>query len=101
MPVKTTRDSKIQTTLRLPAPLYRRAKKLVEAKRAKNLNDFFTAALSAYIRATERHNIDSDFALMADDDEYQREAQAIAKEFAESDAETLEQIDSPGPRTIR
>lgn len=102
MAVKTIQDNKIQTTLRLPAPLYRRAKKLVEkGKRANNLNDLFVAALSAYIRATERHSIDAEFALMAEDDEYQREARAIAKEFAESDAETLGQIDAMSPDTIR
>lgn len=90
MSSKPNNSRKIQTTLRLPESLYRQAKRLVEKeRRAGNLNDFFIAALRAYIKATERQNIDAMFALMADDSEYQDEASRIAEEFAASDAETL------------
>jgi hypothetical protein len=41
------------------------------------------------IKAMYRHDIDAEFAPMAEDDQYQREAQRIANDFAESDAEAI------------
>jgi hypothetical protein len=82
--------SSLQTTLRLPDSLYQKARKLVaEEKHASSMNDLIIAALSAYLRALDRKLIDSAFAGMADDQEYQNEANLIAREFAESDAEAL------------
>jgi hypothetical protein len=80
----------LQTTLRLPRPLYERVKNYVEQNKTGSLNDFVVTALSAYVRAVERKAIDDAFRGMADDKQYQREALLIAEQFAASDAEALE-----------
>jgi hypothetical protein len=90
------RNRKIQTTIRLPRPLYEQAKACVEKgyTAAENLNDFFIAAIQSYTRAQRRKRIDAAFASMANDAGYQREAEAVTNDFAESDWETL----GEGPR---
>jgi hypothetical protein len=85
---RTTRI--LQTTLRLPRPLYERVKIFVEQNKTGSVNDFVVTALSAYVRAVERKAIDDAFRGMADDKQYQREALLIAEQFAASDAEALE-----------
>jgi hypothetical protein len=95
MPTKKSTRSKrpapkssLQTTLRLPDSLYQKARKLVvEEKHAASMNDLIIAALSAYLRALDRKLIDSAFATMANDADYQSEAELISREFAASDAE--------------
>src|SRR5712692_4246208 len=86
------RPRKVQTTLRLPGPLYTQAKSLVEkgACAAETLNDFFVTAVRAYVRLLERRRIDAAFRGMAEDTAYQREAQLIAEEIEASDWEALE-----------
>jgi len=81
---------KAQTTLRLPRKLYERAKLLVEQHKTGSVNDFIVRAVAAYVRAMERRAIDEAFRGMAEDKNYQREAQRISEEFAGSDAEALE-----------
>jgi len=54
------------------------------------VNDFIVRAVAAYVRAMERRAIDEAFRGMAEDKNYQREAQRISEEFAGSDAEALE-----------
>ena len=84
----------LQTTLRLPDSLYQRARKLVvEDKHVDSMNELIITALSAYLRALDRKMIDRAFAGMADDAEYQSEAELIAREFAESDAEAIHLAD--------
>ncbi len=87
----TAKASRIlQTTLRLPGPLYERVKTHVEQKQTGSINDFIVNALTAYVRAVERKAIDDSFRDMADDKQYQREALMIAEQFAASDAESIE-----------
>lgn len=82
-------SSKVQTTLRLPRPLYEQAKSLVEQNKADSVNDFIVAALAAYIKAMHRRIIDEAFVRMSEDSDYQKEALLIAEQFSESDAEAL------------
>lgn len=77
----------VQTTLRLPGSLYRRAKELVARERSRSVNEFIVNALAAYVKAMERRSIDDAFAAMKNDDDYQREAVSIAEEFLASDLE--------------
>lgn len=84
----------LQTTLRLPDSLYQKARKLVaEQKHSRSMNELIIAALSAYLKALERKTIDRAFAGMADDLEYQNEAELIAREFSESDLEATRLAD--------
>ena len=48
-------------------------------------------AIKAYVRMHRRKQIDAAFADMAQDADYQREAQRIAEDFALSDWEALRQ----------
>jgi hypothetical protein len=80
----------LQTTLRLPDSLYQKARKLVvEDKHVNSMNELIITALSAYLKALDRKMIDGAFVGMADDVEYQDEAEFIAREFSESDAEAM------------
>ncbi len=83
---------KIQTTLRLPGTLYAKVKSLIEqgATNSRNFNEFVVEALRAYVRLAMRRRIDQAFAAMAEDTDYQKEAESIAEQFAESDWEALE-----------
>ena len=84
----------LQTTLRLPDSLYQKARKLVtDDKHADSMNELIITALSAYLKALDRKTIDRAFAGMADDAEYQNEAESIAREFSESDAEAARLAD--------
>jgi hypothetical protein len=87
-PQKTPHN--LQTTLRLPKQLYERIKSHVQQDQRLSVNEFIVNALGAYVRAVERKAIDDAFLGMADDKQYQREALAIAEQFAASDAEALE-----------
>ena len=84
----------VQTTLRLPDSLYRRAKELVAREHSRSVNEFIVSALSAYVKAKERRTIDDAFAAMKDDDDYQREALSIAEEFLASDLEAARVADA-------
>lgn len=82
---------KIQTTLRLPKPLYEQAR--LFAKRSastESINDFFVAAIKAYLKTLKRQQIDAAFSAMAEDPDYHKEAVLIAGEFADSDWEAFE-----------
>ena len=84
----------VQTTLRLPDSLYRRAKELVARERSRSVNEFIVNALAAYVKAKERRTIDDAFAAMKDDDDYQREAVSVAEEFLTSDLEAARVADA-------
>jgi len=77
----------IRTTLALPAELLEATDKLVESGKAKSRNEFVAQALRRELAALKRAEIDAEFAHMANDAEYQAEAQAIAQEFAHGDWE--------------
>ena len=83
-------SANVQTTLRLPAPLYERTKDFVKRGSSRSVNDFIVRALAAYVRAKERRAIDEAFRPMKDDLEYQREALTIAEQFAASDSEAIQ-----------
>jgi Arc/MetJ-type ribon-helix-helix transcriptional regulator len=80
----------LQTTLRLPKQLYERIRSHVQRDQTLSVNEFIVNALATYVRAVERKAIDDAFLGMADDKQYQRDALAIAEQFAASDAEALE-----------
>jgi hypothetical protein len=79
----------VQTTLRVPAPLYDRAKSFVAKSGSRSFNDLMVSALATYLKAKERKAIDNAFLPMKDDLEYQREAVEMAERFAGSDTEAL------------
>lgn len=85
------RSRKVQTTIRLPKPLYEQARSYVEEglTTAETINDFFIAAIQAYTKMLRRKKIDAAFGPMAKDADYQKEVQVIAEEFAQSDWESL------------
>jgi hypothetical protein len=92
---------KVQTTLRLPKPLYEQAKAYVRrgATAAATMNDFIVAALRAYTKVLERKSIDAAFRHMAEDAAYQKESQLISEEFTQSDWEALETTADRGRRS--
>lgn len=80
------------TTVRLPRSVYDQAKRLVDSERAATrvtMNEFFVAAIQAYLKLRSRRQIDAAFASMAEDANYQKEARLLAEEFEESDWEAL------------
>ena len=91
MPVKKeTRN--VQTTVRLPKPLYDQVKWFVDndVSSVNSINDFVVAAIRTYVKMLRRKKIDAAFAGIAEDANYQKEAQLIAEEFEQSDWEALE-----------
>lgn len=91
------RNQKVQTTIRLPRPLYQRAKSFVKENDAlSTINDFFVSAVSFYLKTLERRRIDAAFLGMAEDAAYQKQAKRIADEFELADWEALQQADELG-----
>jgi hypothetical protein len=87
------------TTVRLPRPVYDEAQSLVEKQKKQlrgktSLNDFFVAAIKAYLKLHHRRRIDAAFAGMAEDASYQKEATLLAEEFEQSDWEALQLADA-------
>jgi hypothetical protein len=91
----TEHAEKVRTTVRMPKPLYDEARKFVNGNSypAGTINDFFVAAVCAYVKLLHRKQIDAAFGAMAHDSDYQKQAQLIAEEFTQSDWEALETID--------
>lgn len=85
------RARKVQTTLRLPKPLYEQAKAAIEEghTEAETINDFIIAAIQLYTKILSRKRIDAAFRPMSEDADYQKEAQLITEEFSQSDWEAL------------
>ncbi len=83
---------RVRTTVRMPVKLYDEARKFVERDvvQAENINDFFVAAICAYVKLLQRKEIDARFAKIAEDADYQKEAKLIAEEFGQSDWEAFE-----------
>ena len=81
------------TTIRLPRFVYEQAKSVVSEEREGqtriSLNDLFVTAITAYLRMHKRRQIDAAFAGMAEDANYQKEANLLAEEFERSDWEAL------------
>jgi hypothetical protein len=91
-PAITSRASRA-TTVRLPRLVYDQAKQFVESEKNTasplSLNDFFAAAIQAYIKLHQRRQIDAAFASMAEDADYQNEASLLEAEFEASDWDAL------------
>ncbi len=98
----TEHAEKVRTTVRMPKPLYDEARKFVHqnVSPAATINDFFVAAVCAYVKLLHRKQVDAAFAAMAEDSDYQKEAQLIAEEFTQSDWEALETVDN-GQESLR
>ena len=93
MPVAVTnRKEKVRATVRMPRPLYDEARHFVEKEvsPADSINDFFVAAICAYVKLLRRKQVDAAFSRMAEDVNYQREAMLISEAFANSDWEAFE-----------
>jgi hypothetical protein len=90
--VSTAISEKVRTTVRLPRKLYDEACRVVDKNlvSAETLNDFFIAAVFAYLKMARRKQIDALFLSIAEDADYQKEAKLIAEEFSQSDWEALE-----------
>jgi hypothetical protein len=90
----TARIATRTTTVRLPRPVYDQAKCVVDAEKGVagnsiSLNDLFVTAITAYLKMYKRRQIDAQFACMAEDADYQKEARLLAEEFEQSDWEAL------------
>lgn len=95
------KGARVQTTIRLPRSVYEKAKSLVDERviDVGTFNELVVAALLAYIKAARRKQIDRAFAAMAEDTDYQKEAQMIAIDFEEADWEALELTEKADVRT--
>jgi metal-responsive CopG/Arc/MetJ family transcriptional regulator len=80
----------VRTTVALPAELLEAAEDAVRLGQAKSRNELLARSLRRELAALERAAIDAGFAGMADDAEYQAEAQRIAGQFAASDWEAFQ-----------
>jgi hypothetical protein len=88
----TSRRERVRATVRMPRLLYDEARNFVakETSPADNINDFFVAAICAYVKLLKRKQIDALFSGMAEDVNYQKEAMLISEEFSGSDWEAFE-----------
>ena len=88
---KRAEPDKVQTSLRLPKPIYDQAKLLVNQRLTgiDSFNDLVVAALRSFIRKARRRQIDLAFRGMSEDADFQKDARLIAVEFEQSDWEAL------------
>lgn len=86
------RQKKVRTTVSLPKPVYEEARTFIgkNAGAGRSINAFFVAAIEAYLKLLKRRQIDSQFAAMSEDADYQRDANLISEEFSPSDWEAFE-----------
>ena len=94
-------EARVQTTIRLPRPVYEKAKSLLDERVIDigTFNELVTAALLAFIKMVRRKQIDQAFAAMAEDTDYQKEAQRIAADFEDTDWEALKLTEKADVRT--
>jgi hypothetical protein len=88
----TLTDPKIvQTTLRLPEPLYREVRELLDEGKLEgdSLNDVVIRALQQSLHFAKEKLIDDQFAGMATDESYAEQCRQLASEFARADWEAL------------
>jgi Arc/MetJ-type ribon-helix-helix transcriptional regulator len=79
----------VRATVTLPTSVVASADALVKAGRVRSRSDLVVRALRRELEAMQREQLDAQFAGMAADEEFQREAQTIAAEFSASDWEAL------------
>lgn len=83
------KDRKVRTTVALAADLLEAVDAAVQEGKVESRNEFLEDALRNELSARRRAEIDAEFAQMAVDHEYQREALAMAEEFELADWEAL------------
>lgn len=88
------RPDSTRLTLYVPTRLVEAADQRVKQGKAKNRNDFIVMALRRELKALEEADIDADFAEMADDEEYQAEADVLEKEFAQASWEAFQSAEA-------
>jgi len=88
MTISTT--ERIRTTVSLPAELLNRAQVFVDRGLVRSRNALVVRALDEWLANLEREAIDSQFAMMADDADYQKFNVVLAQEFDDSDWEALQ-----------
>ena len=79
----------VRTTLAFPADLLEQGDHLVRAGEERSRSAFVARALRRELAALEAAAIDADFAGMADDEEHQAEALALAEESIAAGWEAL------------
>ena len=84
----------VRTTLALPADLLERVDHLVRAGQVRSRSAFVARALRRDLAALEAAAIDADFAGMADDEEYQAEAVALAEGFSSEEWEAFRRAEA-------
>jgi len=82
-------EPSVRTTVTLPISLLEEVDDLVRAGRSRSRSELLARALSREIARLERERLDAEFAAMAEDREFQREATTIAAEFSSADWEAL------------
>lgn len=83
----------VRATVTLPDQLLKAVDQAVAAGKAKSRNELIANALRRELAALRRLEIDSAFQEMSADQEYRDEALNLSEEFAESDSETLKQVE--------
>jgi len=78
------------TTVRVPKHVYQKAKDVIERNRVSSFNEFVVQAIEEKVRKVTETEIDTAFAEMAQDPDYQRDSVALAQSFEMSDWEALE-----------
>ena len=79
----------IRTTLAIPAELLAKVDEAVYSGKTRSRNQFVSEALQHELASRRRAEIDADIAGMLQDPEYQEEAEAINKEFAQANWEAF------------
>ena len=80
-------SGRVRTTVDLPEALRERVQEAVARGAARSQNALIVQAVERFLRQAEQDWLDSQFAAMATDDDYQTLQLAIAAEFAPLDAE--------------
>ena len=75
----------LRTTITLPQQLLNAVDQAVREGKAKSRNELLAAAVRHELNALQRAAIDAAFAEMANDLDYQEEAQSITDDFARAD----------------
>ena len=86
----TDRRKQIRTTLSLPVDLRERIERAIARGTAPNQNKLIVQAVESYLTQQEEAWIDTQFAEMAHDTDYQVLQRQIAAEFSISDWESLQ-----------
>ncbi|HXZ11346.1 MAG TPA: hypothetical protein VEG64_03050 [Candidatus Sulfotelmatobacter sp.] len=94
MPVEPSGE-KVRTTVTLPREVYDEVRSLIEEKAtpSRSVTAFLATAIAAYLKLLKRKRIDAEFASMAADAAYQKQARLLSQEFSSSDWEAFAQAE--------